>query len=343
VFEVLGLLLSQLGSLPFRAWQVAKVMRVFRLIRAFKLFRALKLLIFSIMSTVQQLFWTMTLIVALLFIFAIVFTETTTDHLVLSGETCPQKPYDIDALRPEVALTCQLEDLYGDLMLSMLTLSMAMTGGMDWADCYWPLRNVNQLIGLFFLLFLSFALLAVMNVVTAIFCQNAIDNAHIQRDEKVMRFQEQQEMFMRDLREIFLTIDTDGDGHLTVSEFERGLRNPGVQSYLESMELTVQEARMLFSLLDTNGSNTIEVEDFVLGCLQLRGGARNFDVALLRLECQYLCDYLHCSEEERDTMGPPPRGVRYSGDPSNREKAPSGTSLSSLRTWMIGQRSNGND
>jgi len=315
VFEVIGALTGGLENLPFRSWQIARMMRAFRLVRAFKLFRALKLLVFSIMSTMQQLFWTLSLILALLFFFAVVFTENTTTYLARSGHTCPPKPYDIDALDPAIALVCQLKDLYGDLGLSMLTLSMAMTGGMDWADCYWPLREVSFELAMFFLLFLSFAVLAVMNVVTAIFCQNAIDSAHIQREEKVLRYQEQQEIIMRDLRDVFMSIDKDGDGHVTLSEFERGLREPHVQSYLESMELTIQEARMLFGLLDSGDCNTIEIEDFVLGCMQLRGGARNFDVALLRLECQYLCDYLHSTQEERNSIGPPPRVVCCSSEP----------------------------
>jgi len=339
VFEVVGEFTQSLNNLPFRSWQIAKVMRVFR---AFKLFRSLRLLVFSIMSTVQQLFWTMALILGLLFTFAIVFTEATTTTLLQTQQKCPDQPYDVDMLDPDVALICSLNHLYGDLALSMLTLSMAMTDGMDWADCYGPLRDVSFMLAMFFLLFLSFARLAVMNVVTAIFCQNAIDNAHIQREEKVQRYQDFQEMLMRDLREIFETIDLDGDGHLTLAEFERGLRDPNVQHQLESMELTIQEARMLFSLLDSAGSNAIEIEDFVLGCMQLRGGARNFDVALLRLECQYICDFLFSTEDERSSLGPPPRAVRSSNDDGDTSshcvetKRPTATSIESFGNWILG-------
>jgi len=344
VFEVLGSLTAGLESLPFRTWQIAKLMRLFRLIRAFKLFRALKLLVLSIMSTVQQLFWTMALIVALLFTFATVFTEATAAYLNKSGLSCSsEQVMTVDFVEEEQLLICTLESLYGDLGLSMLTLSMAMTGGMDWADCYWPLREVGFVLATFFLLFLSFAVLAVMNVVTAIFCQNAIDSAHIQRDEKVLRFQEQQDIFMRDLREIFEPMDTDGDGSLTLREFECGLREKSAQGYLQSMELTIQEARMLFNLL-SGGSNTIEIEDFIHGCLQLRGGARNFDLALLRLECQYLCECLHAHEGEGHNRRHVPKqacsaGELEGGAPTGRiEKNASKTTIASLSGWMRGRK-----
>merc|ERR1711879_197946 len=105
------------------------------------------------------------------------------------------------------------------------------------------------------------------------------------------------------------------------------------------MELTVGEARMLFSLLDSNNSNTIEIEDFVLGCMQLRGGARNFDVALLRLECQYICDYLHSTEEERISMGPPPNAAPPAHNSEHLSRR-SGKSTATLSSWILGRNRN---
>merc|ERR1712083_934283 len=66
--------------------------------------------------------------------------------------------------------------------------------------------------------------------------------------------------------------------------------NPKVQTFFESMELSIQEARLLFNLLRSGEDTAIDIEDFIEGCLQLRGSARNFDVALLRYECQCLLD-----------------------------------------------------
>jgi len=104
----------------------------------------------------------------------------------------------------------------------------------------------------------------------------------------MQKFEEQQEMYSRQLGEVFMVIDQDGSGDISMEEFEFGIMNPKVQTFFESMELRIQEARMLFHLLQSGQGNSIEIEAFVDGCLQLRGNARSFDVALLRFECRYL-------------------------------------------------------
>merc|ERR1712032_705553 len=126
------------------------------------------------------------------------------------------------------------------------------------------------------------------NVVTAIFCQSAIEGAAKQKEVQMQKYEEHREMYSQQLREVFKDIDADESGDLSVEEFEIGLSNPRVQTFFESMELRIHEARVLFQLLQSGKGKKIEIDDFVDGCLQLRGDARNFDVALLRYECRYL-------------------------------------------------------
>merc|ERR1719362_425534 len=161
---------------------------------------------------------------------------------------------------------------------------------MDWSDAFGPLANsdVGPIFASLFLVYLTFTTLAVMNVVTAIFCQSAIDGAANQREVQMQKFEEQQELHSKQLGDVFKAIDMDGSGDLTLDEFELGVMNPKVQTFFESMELSIQEGRLLFHLLRSGEDNAIDIDDFVEGCLQLRGSARNFDVALLRYECRNL-------------------------------------------------------
>jgi len=171
----------------------------------------------------------------------------------------------------------------------MLTLFMAITGGMDWSDCYTPIVQIGWMTQGLFILYLTFTSLAVLNVVTAIFCQSAIDGAANMQEVKEHCLEERKEAMTKKLLELFQVIDEDGSGELTASEFDSGLLDPKVQIFLETLELSVQEARLLFRLLE-GGDEKIEIRDFVDGCMNLRGSARNFDVALLRYECQCLVD-----------------------------------------------------
>jgi len=279
----------------FRFAQIFRMLRIFRIIRAFRFLQDLKTLITSILSTMQQLFWTIALIFMLLYMFAIIFTEASTASGLQMLAEQGAWPCNEDSINQE---SCMMQNLYGDLFTSMLTLYMSITGGMDWSDAYHPLGPVFAIL---FLVFVTFTILAVMNVVTAIFCQSAIDGAANQREVQMQKFEEQQEMYSRQLGDVFKVIDVDGSGDLTMDEFEIGVMNPRVQTFFESMELSIQEARLLFNLLRSGEDTAIDIDDFIEGCLQLRGSARNFDVALLRYECRHLSnkvnEFLETSRE----------------------------------------------
>merc|ERR1712224_1155991 len=50
------------------------------------------------------------------------------------------------------------------------------------------------------------------------------------------------------------------------------------------LELEVNEAKGLFRLLDIEGAGEVPIEDFVLGCMRLKGTAKNVDVVTLMYE-----------------------------------------------------------
>merc|ERR1712045_745486 len=54
-----------------------------------------------------------------------------------------------------------------------------------------------------------------------------------------------------------------------------------MQAYLSSLGIEAVDAWTLLKLLDVNESGTVELEEFILGCMQLRGGAKAVHVARL--------------------------------------------------------------
>jgi len=296
--------------LYFRFAQIGRIMRVFRIIRAFRFLRSLKMLVYSIVSTMQQLFWTLVLLTSMLYVFAIVFTEAATAHGMTFFDEWESDQWPCDGAKFKETDDgydfCVLQGLYGDVPKSMLTLFMAITGGMDWTDSYTPLEQIGWMSQSLFILYMTFTSLAVLNVVTAIFCQSAIDGAANQQDIQEQDVEERKATVRTQLLKLFNVIDEDGSGYLTVSEFEEGLTCPKVQTFFETLELSVQEARLLFRLLE-GGDGKIVIADFLEGCMSLRGNARNFDVALLRYECQCMVDRMdefmetssECEHEQR--------------------------------------------
>lgn len=114
------------------------------------------------------------------------------------------------------------------------------------------------------------------NVMTGFFCESAIKSAQKDHENTMDSRQE----FRTLLTDIFNRLD-DGDGQLTLAEFEKMFENEQMQAFLETAEITAADAWTLFASLDVDGDHVIDVDEFTKRCLTLRGGARSMDVFAL--------------------------------------------------------------
>ena len=75
-------------------------------------------------------------------------------------------------------------DYFGSVPRAVLSLYQGMTGGVDWNDMSLPLeRSLSPIFALVFALYIAFAVLAMMNVVTGVFVESALGSAREERDE----------------------------------------------------------------------------------------------------------------------------------------------------------------
>merc|ERR1711879_809541 len=119
------------------------------------------------------------------------------------------------------------------------------------------MEHISPIVGILFCLYISFAVLALLNVVTGVFVETAIKSA--KRDEDM-------EMVDR-LRQAFVETDVDGSGIITWDEFEDALDEPGMEKTFQALDLDLSEARSLFKLLDLDDNGTVAFDEFVLGAL----------------------------------------------------------------------------
>lgn len=190
----------------------------------------------------------------------------------------------------------QLAETYGSLPIALLSLFMAISGGMDWADFMQPLRALPPIYTALFLAFISFLVIGILNVVTGIFVECANTVTMSTRKEKIRNQIRDQQNWVRQIRKIFFEADTDHSGTLSWEEFEIHLEHPIMEAYFKSLELDFSEAKGLFILLDVRGTGEVLIDDFVKGCLLLRGEAKSMDLATLRYE------FLRASESWRKFM-----------------------------------------
>merc|ERR1712151_856242 len=134
-----------------------------------------------------------------------------------------------------------------------------------------PLAAINNISVLIFLFYICLSSLAVLNVITGVFCESAIEGAQADRDLVVQKHLQMRHEYEHQLTKLFKDIDTDDSNQITLREFMRHLGNEETRAFFATLEIEIETAWEIFQLLDIDGTETIDIEEFVNGCLRLRG------------------------------------------------------------------------
>eukprot|EP00927_Polykrikos_kofoidii_P015991 TRINITY_DN17172_c0_g2_i1.p1 TRINITY_DN17172_c0_g2~~TRINITY_DN17172_c0_g2_i1.p1 ORF type:complete len:657 (-),score=71.72 TRINITY_DN17172_c0_g2_i1:75-1859(-) len=240
-----------------RVVRLVRLVRVVRLARVLHLIKELRTLVRSIVNSLRSLFWTCVLLFILIFTIALYFTQVVTEA------------------RVNGASHVGLKQFFGTLPVAVRSFYQAITGGIDWQDLVEPLEHdISDYISIVICLYIAFATLAMLNVVTGTFVENVLHSAKEDRD-----------MFMIDnARELFETLDGGLRGTLTWQTFAARLDSPPLQEFFKSIGVDRSEAQSVFKLLDLDDSGEISSDEFLSGCLRVNGPARALDMYMLMRE-----------------------------------------------------------
>lgn len=255
----------------FSGLRTVRIVRITRLVRVAKLGRilrfvmALRTLIQSIIYTLKSLIWALVLLALIIYFFAIIFTQAIGDSRL-----------DADAQRSPEA-----DRYFNSLLEAMLSLFMCISGGVSWENVIYPLWSLSPAWVVVFVFYVSFTYFAVLNVVTGVFCQSAIDSAQSDHTMVMQSILANKEAHVEKIKFLFSEIDAEDRGLITYKMFEEKVGDQAVKAYFESMDLDVWDAWSFFKLLDLDAGGAVEIEEFLMGCLRLRGSARAIDIAKL--------------------------------------------------------------
>eukprot|EP00415_Alexandrium_ostenfeldii_P002434 UN2434 len=85
------------------------------------------------------------------------------------------------------------------------------------------------------------------------------------------------------MRSIFIELDQDNTGSLSIEEFEQKLCDARIVAFFDAMKLDISDAKKLFMMLDTDGSNDIDIDEFMSGCWELQGESRALDTKIMEM------------------------------------------------------------
>merc|ERR1712232_46049 len=148
---------------------------------------------------------------------------------------------------------------YGGLWRTVMTLFRSISGGIEWSVAAAPVTNINWTFGVIWTAYIAFTLFGILNVLTGIFCDAAMQAASADRSNIIETQMEQRAELVQTVRQVFLESDSDGSGHVTKAEFAEIMQNEELLAQLRALGVHAEEANGLFELLDDDDSGEVDV------------------------------------------------------------------------------------
>mmetsp|Transcript_123514 Transcript_123514/g.308651 ORF Transcript_123514/g.308651 Transcript_123514/m.308651 type:complete len:630 (+) Transcript_123514:45-1934(+) len=263
--------LSQLGAIA--VFRVVRVCRLLRLVRVIKLLRMvayvqeIRKIFLLLAASAKTLIWSLLSVLLIMYIFAVLFTESTTGYLQST------------ARENFTAVELQLWLDFGTVGRSIYSLYTAISGGRNWGTFVDPLIEVGPFHAGLFIAFISFSFFGVLNIVTSVFVECAMQSTQRHRDLLVEEKKAFELGHLKHMRTIFREIDIDQSGSVEYLELKQRLAdNNALRDYFRALELNATDTLTLFELLDQDESGSLDIDEFCDGCMRLKGDARAFDI-----------------------------------------------------------------
>jgi voltage-gated sodium channel len=232
--------------LVLRTFRLARLARTVRLLAQFKV---LWMLVRGLLSSAGTMTYIFVLFFLILYVFACMGVELITKpHFALTDwERAEISEYDKIVMNH-----------WSDIPVSMLTLIMFSTvdsvGGI-----YIPMCRHNPALVVYFVTFMLLVSICLMNLVTAVIVESSFEQAS--QDKEVAKAHKAQviEKMMPKLREMFNTLDADGDGEITLDEF--GKCDEATREHLCEL-FNTDDLVELFEILDVDGGGSVSIDEF---------------------------------------------------------------------------------
>jgi len=228
----------------------------------------------------KSLLWAILLLLIISFMFGVcvmdfISVKLADMHLAGHGD-CDANP---------AASDCHLKRLllqyWGSVIRTVYTLFQAMCGGVDWGMVAEPLVEITPVLGLLFCMYIAVSVFCVMNIVTGVFVENAKMMTAQDETNQIMQNMEKRRIWFNAVKELWQTLDEEGEGELDVHRFAESLSDVRTQIFFQKMgiDVTTENVEGLFTLLDFNGNGKVDIDELALGIQMLHGPAKGIDVA----------------------------------------------------------------
>lgn len=295
---------------------VFRMGRLFRLARTLRLlikFRDLWILVRGLLDSASTMFYTLILLIIMLYIFACIGVEIIGMHSLASGP------------EPDPVFKAIVDDYFSSVQVTMLTLvQFVCLDGVS--GIYKPLIERDMFLAPYLLGCILVIGIVLMNLITAVIVNGALERAGEDREVIRAGAQAKKKKLIWNLRKMFKRLDCDNSGQVTLDEIANLTDDDKAMLY---NALTITDPSEVFAALDVNGGGSLDIDEFCDGIWQL--AISNAPIEIKRIEKQVLAirEDLVASKEERDRICQTLRHISDLIDPGSANR---GSSLSSA-SW----------
>ncbi|CAK9003562.1 Voltage-dependent T-type calcium channel subunit alpha-1I [Durusdinium trenchii] len=250
-----------------------KAFRAIRMVRSFRFFRGLRGLVKACQCCLPSLCWSMVLLAVFMCMGGLIMGNLLQDYIKDESHSFEDRQW--------------VWQRYGTCYRATYTL-YEMTFAGNWPVNARPvMEKVNQGFVIFYLLYITIIVFAVIRVISAIFLKDTLDEAHNDAQQLVLDRLKKKADYVQRLEGLFRTIDASGQGMIKEERLQEILANPKVKAYFQTLEIDVHEGHALFHLLD-NGDGEVTLEEFIDGLMRCKGPARAIDAVALHADLRQL-------------------------------------------------------
>mmetsp|Transcript_106505 Transcript_106505/g.306172 ORF Transcript_106505/g.306172 Transcript_106505/m.306172 type:complete len:730 (+) Transcript_106505:61-2250(+) len=251
---------------------VMRMMRLGRLARAVRLlvkFKVLWMLVRGLLSSAGTMFYTFVLLTVILYVFAAMGVELITNNVLM------QTDEEFRAIA---------ETNFASLPETMLTLVQFVC--MDSiAAIYRPLIKKDLLLLCYFTCVILVVPIVLMNLVTAIIVNGAMEQANADKDVQRIYEEQRKARLVRKLKDIFVRLDEDNSGQVSRDEI-MNIEAADVQVLQDAT--SIGDPLEVFNALNVDESDSLSIHDFCDGIWKLATSKASIEVQRMEKQVQLM-------------------------------------------------------
>lgn len=255
--------LGQASVTGMRLLRLLKTLKIFRVVRVMRFFRELRVMLESIFGSIATLFWSITMLSIVVYVFGLCFLQAVTGYL--------EGTSSVDS-----KIKDQIRTYWSSVFQAAVTLYMAITGGADWEQLAEPVKASGSFFYVLFLFYISFAAVAVLNVLTGLYVESAKRKSDVCDTRSLAELIMKEHTILHDFERLFYKIDAiRKTGLMTWDEFHQVCHLEEVQEVLKALEIKKDAFKKVFDALQVDGS--VKLDEFLVGCCKHRDDIKLLD------------------------------------------------------------------